>query len=38
VAQENKKAAISYLNNSGETAWEIGKIIAGNDSENKVII
>ena len=38
VAQENKDAAISYLNASGETAWEIGKIIAGNDSENKVII
>ncbi len=38
VGQENKNDAINYLNNSGETAWGIGKIISGNDSENRVKI
>ncbi len=38
VSQENKNHAIDRLSSMGETVWEIGKIIAGNDSENKVII
>lgn len=38
VAQENKIDAINYLSNAGETAWEIGKIITSNDSENRVKI
>jgi phosphoribosylformylglycinamidine cyclo-ligase len=38
VAQEQKNEAINYLNNIGETAWEIGKIISENNSENRVQI
>jgi phosphoribosylformylglycinamidine cyclo-ligase len=38
VNQENKNYAINRLSNAGETAWEIGKVISGNDSENRVII
>jgi phosphoribosylformylglycinamidine cyclo-ligase len=38
VSQENKEKAINHLNNSGENAWEIGKIITDSDLKNKVII
>jgi len=38
VAQENKNDAIKYLNDSGETAWEIGKAISANNSADRVII
>jgi len=38
VAQENKTAAINYLNGINETAWEIGFIISGNRLEKRVLI
>jgi len=38
VAQADKEGAINYLNDNNETAWEIGKIISGNDSEDRVKI
>ncbi len=36
VSQEDKSNAISQLSNSGETAWEIGKIISAGESEDRV--
>ena len=36
VSQENKSNAINHLSDSGETAWEIGKIISAGESEDRV--
>jgi phosphoribosylformylglycinamidine cyclo-ligase len=38
VSQDDKDKAIKLLNDHGETVWEIGKIVASNNSNDRVII
>jgi len=38
VAQEDAEKAVEFLNNAGETAWQIGQIESASDDEDQVIL